>query len=226
MRVVDDAARGCALAGIFVCHIFVGQILASQHAHAHPRVDHLRYRLRAEFLIRRVAHLFPRRQVDPELETAHQAVALLRHFGMDDAAGGLHPLRPAGAQIAAIAHAVAVFHVAVEHVGERDETAMRMIRKTGDVLVGIVAAEMVEHQERIEILQRRRAQGAMHSDAGPFGNGDGVDLLLDGTDVHVCLLGNEFMPQPARVRVAARWRCARWPVGGRLRPGSSIARRR
>jgi len=33
--------------------------------------------------------------------------------------------------------------MAVEHVGEGDEAAVRMLRKTGDVFVRIVAAEVI-----------------------------------------------------------------------------------
>lgn len=70
---------------------------------------------------------------------------------MDNAARGFHPLDPAGAQIALIAHTVAVLHVPVDHVGERYKAAVRVVGKSGDIFVGVVATEMVEHEKWVEV---------------------------------------------------------------------------
>jgi hypothetical protein len=80
---------------------------------------------------------------------------------VDDAARRLHPLHAAGLEVAAVAHAVAVLHVAVEHVGDGLEAAVRMLGKAGNVFVRVFAAEVVEHEERVEVLQRRRADAAV-----------------------------------------------------------------
>ena len=69
---------------------------------------------------------------------------------MDHAAPGGHPLHAAVAEQALVARAVAVAHAAGKHVGDGLEAAMRMVRKAGDVVVRVVAAERVQHQERIE----------------------------------------------------------------------------
>ena len=72
---------------------------------------------------------------------------------MNDAAARRHPLHAAGAEQARVALVVAVAHAAGEHVGDGLEAAMRVIRKARDVVVGIVGAELVEQQERIERVE-------------------------------------------------------------------------
>ena len=53
--------------------------------------------------------------------------------------------------------AVAVTHAAGDHVRDGLEAAVRMIRKPADVVLRVVGAERVEHEERIEpALQRLR----------------------------------------------------------------------
>ena len=51
--------------------------------------------LGVDILIARRAHFLVGRQIDPQLEAAHEAVFLLRHLGVHDAAAGGHPLCPA-----------------------------------------------------------------------------------------------------------------------------------
>ncbi len=66
---------------------------------------------------------------------------------------GGHPLHAAGAEQARVALIVAVPHAAREHVGDGLEAAMRMVREAREVVVGIVGAELVEQQERIERIE-------------------------------------------------------------------------
>src|SRR3546814_7495048 len=49
---------------------------------------------------------------------AHATFALLRHFRMDDAARGGHPLHAARRQVTDVAEMVLMLHVAIEHVGD------------------------------------------------------------------------------------------------------------
>jgi hypothetical protein len=85
---------------------------------------------------------------------------------MHDAAAGGHPLHAAGPEQAGIALVVAMAHAAREHVGHGLEAAMRMIGKAGDVVGALVGAELVEHQERVEIGQRLAADHAIELHAG------------------------------------------------------------
>ena len=90
---------------------------------------------------------------------------------MDDAVRGRHPLNIARAEIAAVAEAVLVPHVPVEHVRDGFESAMRVRRKARDVIVGIVRIELVEHQERVDTQIARAAQAASQLHARAVGCG-------------------------------------------------------
>src|ERR1700722_1377709 len=115
--------------------------------HTHPRaviVDHFRHFRRLDVLVARRRHLQRRRQIGPKLKAVHAAlVVALRHFLMQDAATGGHPLHVAGAEIAAIAEAVAMLDVAGQHVGDGLDAAMRMPRKTGAIFLRPIVAEIV-----------------------------------------------------------------------------------
>ena len=119
---------------------------------------------------------------------------------MNHAAGGLHPLRAAGAQVALVAHAVLMPHVAIDHVGEGNEAPMGMVGKSGDVVVRIVTAEVVQHQERIKSAQGRGAKGAMHGHAGALGNGGGLNQLAYGSNHDFLLLDANYRTELAIFR--------------------------
>jgi hypothetical protein len=153
--------------------------ITCHHHRAQSRsiLDH-RQRGRRDVLVARRRHLVARRQVDPQLEAAHQPALLLRHLGVDDAAARVHPLHIARAQMAAVAHMVLVQHVPGEHVGDGLEPAVRMRRKTFDVLARLVAAELVEHQERVEARELALPEAAPERYAGAVGGA----LRRDGAE--------------------------------------------
>ena len=95
----------------------------------------------------------------------HPAFLLLRHLRVDDAAAGGHPLDAAGLEQADVADAVAVAHAPLEHDRHRLEAAVRMIGKAADVVARRIAAERIEHQERIEPLLQGLRQHADELDA-------------------------------------------------------------
>ena len=99
---------------------------------------------------------------------------------MDDAATGRHPLHAARRKYAFAAMIVVVLEHAFEHVGYRLEAAMRMVGKSGDVLVGLVRAERVEHQERIETLLQVLRENARQLDAGAVTGWNAADDTFDG----------------------------------------------
>ncbi len=92
----------------------------------------------------------------------------LRHLLVHDAAAGRHPLDVAGAQAAPVAKTVAVIDSAGEHVRDRLDSAVRMPRKTGEIVVGPVVAKVVEQQEGIEFRRLAEAERAPQLDAGAF----------------------------------------------------------
>jgi hypothetical protein len=63
------------------------------------------------FLVTGRGHFQGGGKICPQLETVHAAgLIAFRHFLVDDAAAGGHPLHIAGGDSAAIAHAVPVFN--------------------------------------------------------------------------------------------------------------------
>ena len=106
--------------------------------------DEVPIEVRLELLIARRAHFIAGWQVHPQLETRQQALHLFRHFRMLDAAARGHPLHTTGADHAFASGAVPVAHIAVQQIRYGFETAMRVRRKTGDVIIRIVGAKHVE----------------------------------------------------------------------------------
>ena len=56
--------------------------------------------------------------------------------------------------------------------------------KPAQVVLGAVVAEIVEQQERIELVGVAEAEGAAQLDAGAFHGRLGLDDALDGSDGH------------------------------------------
>src|SRR4051812_8230356 len=96
------------------CDAFDRSFPAPELAANHPRnraviVSDLGNVAGGDVLIARRGHLERGRQVGPELEAMHAALAVaLRHLLMEDAAARRHPLHITSAEAAAIAEAVTV----------------------------------------------------------------------------------------------------------------------
>src|SRR5208282_5282785 len=99
------------------------------------------------------------------------------------AAGG-HPLHVARAELAAVAEAVAVLDRARQHISDRLDAAMRMPGEAGLIVFRPVAAEIVHHQERIEVGRVAEAEGAAQPDACALHGRLGRIDALDGTNGH------------------------------------------
>jgi hypothetical protein len=65
-----------------------------------------------------------------------------------------------------MALAVAMAHAPGEHVGDRFEAAMRVVGKTGEIVLRPVRLEFVEQQEGIDHPQLLGAEHAGQADAG------------------------------------------------------------
>ena len=104
---------------------------------------------------------------------------LLGNLGVDHAAAGDHPLHAAVAQQAFVPRIVSVAHAAGEHVGHGLEAAMRMVWEAGDVVVRIVAAECVQHQEGIEAALQLAGQHAGQRHARAVRGSDALNDALD-----------------------------------------------
>jgi len=73
-------------------------------------------------------------------------------------------------------------HVAVEHVGDRFEAAMRMIRRAFRLARRVVdRSHFVEQQERVEVHQQARGKRPMHDKTTAFNCAEGRNRAFDTT---------------------------------------------
>jgi hypothetical protein len=106
--------------------------------------DDLRNILWRNVLVPGCGHLRFGRQIDPQLESPHQTVFLLGHLGVDDPTSCGHPLNAPGNQISLVTDMVPMFHASGEHIGHSFESAMRVVRESGDVVTGLIGLELIE----------------------------------------------------------------------------------
>src|SRR5207244_4861595 len=145
----------------------------------------LRDFLGVNVLIARIGHLEAARQIRPQLEAVHPAVLVaLRHLLVQNAAAGGHPLHVARTHAAAIAKAVAVLDATAQHIGDRLDTTMRMPRKAGEVVLGVLVTEIIQQQEGIEVAGFSEPERAAQLDAGAFERGQRLGNRFDGADRH------------------------------------------
>ena len=143
MRVCGDAIDRAGFAPITANnHFDAGAVI----------VDHFRNFAAFYILIARRGHLHGRGQIAPQLKAVHLAVGVsVRHFLMQDAGTGGHPLHIPRAKGAGVAKAVAVIHGARQHIGDGFNAAMGMPRKALDKILGVFVAEIIEQQERVKL---------------------------------------------------------------------------
>ncbi len=83
------------------------------------------------------------------------------HLLVQNAAARGHPLHVAGRHAAFVAEAVAVRHFAGQDVGDGLDAAMRMPGESGEIIRWILVTEIVEQEERIELLGLAEPEGAL-----------------------------------------------------------------
>jgi NAD(P)H-hydrate repair Nnr-like enzyme with NAD(P)H-hydrate epimerase domain len=97
------------------------------------------------------------------------------------AAARRHPLDAAVAHESLVAGAVAVAHAPGQHVGDGLEAAVRMLGEAGDVVARLVAAEGVQHQERIETALQWLGEDAVDLHARAIHHELAAEHALDAT---------------------------------------------
>src|ERR1700681_5092932 len=95
---------------------------------------------------------------------------------MQDSATGVHPLHVAGDHCALVAETVAVLDRTGEYIGDRLDPAVRMPRKSRNVIFWILIAEVVQQQEWIEFLGFAETKSALQLHASAL---DGRRRLND-----------------------------------------------
>src|SRR5215469_5781442 len=119
------------------------------------------------------------------MKAVHAALRIaLRHLLMHDAAARGHPLHVAGSERAAIAETVAMLDRAREHRSDGLDAAMGMPRKTGEIILRPVIAEIVKQQERIGLLGVAETEGTPQFHASAFDRRLGLHNAFDWTNGH------------------------------------------
>jgi hypothetical protein len=137
---------------------------------------------RLHFLVARRRHLERRWQVGPQLESMHPAgLIALRHFLMDDATPGSHPLNIAGRDRAPVSKTVAVLHRAGEDVRDGLDAAVGMPREAREVVRWHIVPKVVKQQERVVIGRLAKTERPAQVHACTLQRGLGCDELLDGS---------------------------------------------
>ena len=126
-------------------------------------------------------HLFTAVQVQPELKAFHHAIILLWDFGVDYAFACGHPLHATVLQQSFMPGAVSVQHAPGDHVSHGFKAPVRMVRKTGNVVVGLVAAKGIKHQKRVEAVLQVLGEHAVELDTCAIRGGLAGDQALDRT---------------------------------------------
>ena len=103
---------------------------------------------------------------------------------MQDSATGGHPLHIAGGHAALVAQAVAVSHLAGQNVGDGLDSPVGMPGKPGQIVGWVVAAEVVQQQEWIELGGLSEAEGALQANACALDGWFGCKHLLHGAKRH------------------------------------------
>ena len=89
------------------------------------------------------------------------------HLLMHDAAAARHPLHISGTDHARVTQTVPVARIALEHVRDGFDAAMRVRRKTDDgTLDGVIESEVIEKQERVHGVGTAWAKRAPQPYAG------------------------------------------------------------
>jgi hypothetical protein len=133
-----------------------------------------------EIPVPRLGHLVLRREVEPKLKALHHAFRLFRDLGVDHAATGDHPLHTAVTQHSFVPRTVAVPHAARQHVGDGLEAAVGVIGEARDVILRVVAAECVQHQERVQAALQVSREDARKAHTSAVRGGDSFDKALYG----------------------------------------------
>ena len=150
-------------------HIITQAQTATQHLDAVIAHGHQRDAIRGQVVIFRRPQFFRRRQVQPQLEAVKGPFLLQRHFRMNHAFARRHPLGAAALDYTDIPHVVLMFQDTLTHVGDGFKAAVRMGRKAGGVIAGVVGADFIQHQKRVQLPVAAHGRHALDAHPGPVG---------------------------------------------------------
>jgi hypothetical protein len=141
---------------------------AGDHARAHAAVFGLGNALGARVLVARRGQLGACRQVHPQLQAEHAPALLAQHIGrvllVHDTRARGHPLHTARLEHTAVAERVAVLDRAVEQHGHGLEPTVRVRREPAALPLRDPEVEVIEQDERIDLLEIGGWHGAAHGE--------------------------------------------------------------
>src|SRR5712691_7840455 len=103
---------------------------------------------------------------------------------MQDAAAGRHPLHVPGSHPALVAETVAVLHRTGQHVGDRLDSAVRVPGESGEIVLRVLVAEIIQQQEGVELAGFAETEGALQLYSCALDGRLGVNDLFDWTERH------------------------------------------
>src|SRR6202030_517959 len=108
----------------------------------------------------------------------------LGHLLVNNSAARGHPLHVPWGNRAVIPQAVFMLHGSGKHIGDRLDAAVRMPRKTRQIILRHVVPEIVQQQERIKLGSIPKAEGPAQMHARPFAGRLRFDEPLYGSNGH------------------------------------------
>src|SRR5689334_726732 len=92
----------------------------------------------------------------------------LGHLLMNDSAAGGHPLHIAGTDDSIVAHAVAMLHGSRQHIGDGLDAAMRVPRKSCQIVLWDIVAEIIKQEEGVKVLGIAKTECPTQMHTGTF----------------------------------------------------------
>src|SRR6185369_15630509 len=103
---------------------------------------------------------------------------------VQDAAAGGHPLNVSRRHLPLVPKAVAMCHLARQHIRNRLNAAVGMPRESSQIVRWILVPKIVEQQERIELLCFAETKGTLQLNARTLDGGLGFKNLFHRTKRH------------------------------------------
>jgi len=116
----------------------------------------------------------------------------LGHLLMDNSAACCHPLHVTRSDRTAVSHAVTVLHRSGQHISNRLDPAVGLLRKARQIICRNVIAEIIEEEERVELPSVSKAESAAQMHARTFESRLRLNETLYWSNRHIGSLSTVF----------------------------------
>src|SRR2546427_5414127 len=166
---------------------------------------------RLHFLVARRSHLERGRKIRPQLKSMHPPSRVaLRHLLVDDPTPRRHPLHVARCDRATVARAVTMLNGSSQNVSDGLNPAVWMPRKSRQIILRNIIAEIVEQEKRIKVLGGSKTECAPQMHPSAFQGRLGFDKTLNRSNRHVGPASTVFDVEPP-VSDSHLYAAACWP---------------